>query len=117
LLYALFLEPDLAHKLGWGKPMGFGSVRLEPLTIQTIDLKSRYGKRSSDSVKNYEGESAGDHVKELTRRFSGDKGEVLQAVRRIFAWPAPDEKWAYPTYDWFKKNPEEPLESFNKGRD
>lgn len=40
LLYSLELEPGLAHKLGMGKPLGFGSVQVQ---VQEIHLRKNPG--------------------------------------------------------------------------
>ncbi|MCF6157621.1 MAG: TIGR03986 family CRISPR-associated RAMP protein [wastewater metagenome] len=41
LLFALELPPDCCHKLGMGKPLGLGSVRITP-TLILSDRKKRY---------------------------------------------------------------------------
>jgi len=42
LCYALRPTEAFRHKLGMGKPLGLGRVRIEPLAIQYVDRKSRY---------------------------------------------------------------------------
>ncbi|WP_437743781.1 RAMP superfamily CRISPR-associated protein [Sorangium sp. So ce1504] len=113
LLYALFLEEGLSHKLGWGKPMGFGSVKIEPLAIVEIDLLARYRRGGDRATVRHEGAAAVAHVDEKTKDLRGDTGEVMEAVRRIFRCPGPEAKWAYPSYSWFKENPRAALEEFN----
>ena len=117
LLYALFLEEGLAHKLGWGKPMGFGSVKIEPLGIEETDLRARYRRGGGSATRKHEGAAASARVAELTDKLRSDTGEVMVAVRKLFACPGPAvETWAYPTYSWFKANPLVSLEDFNAGR-
>ena len=43
LLYALNPDKSFQHKLGMGKPLGLGSVRIEPLAWLEIDRENRYG--------------------------------------------------------------------------
>jgi len=43
LCYALQPAPEFLHKIGMGKPLGLGSVKIEPAAIFYIDRKSRYG--------------------------------------------------------------------------
>jgi CRISPR-associated protein (TIGR03986 family) len=42
LLWALELEPGMHHRLGYGKPLGFGSVDVEITVIETLNLADRY---------------------------------------------------------------------------
>jgi hypothetical protein len=117
LLFAMFLEDGLAHKLGWGKPMGFGSVRMEPIALEEVDLRKRYRRGGEQAATRYEGQVAAARVAELTQSLRQDRGDVIQALRKLFAFPGPIvEKWAYPTYSWFKNNPQVSLEDFNAGR-
>jgi hypothetical protein len=48
LLMALQLPGGLAHKLGMGKPIGWGSFRIQA-TLQTVNRKTRYESLFSDS--------------------------------------------------------------------
>lgn len=113
LLYALFLEEGLCHKLGWGKPMGFGSVKIEPVAIEEIELRARYRRGGEEATVKHEGAAAAAYVNERTKDLRADKGEVMAAIRRMFGYPGPQGKWVYPTYSWFKQNPRATLEEFN----
>ncbi len=42
LLYALRPTPEFHHKIGMGKPLGLGTVLIEPVVFQRIDRKKRY---------------------------------------------------------------------------
>lgn len=42
LLWALRLEEGCAHKIGMGKPLGLGSVKISILTVTDINLTQRY---------------------------------------------------------------------------
>lgn len=42
LLYALSPNPEFMHKLGLGKPIGLGSVKIEPIGFFEINRKERY---------------------------------------------------------------------------
>lgn len=43
LCYALRPEDGFRHKLGMGKPLGLGTVRIDPLGLFYIDRRERYG--------------------------------------------------------------------------
>lgn len=42
LLYGLFIEENMRHKIGYAKPAGLGSVRIEPVMMEMADFRSRY---------------------------------------------------------------------------
>ncbi len=113
LLYAMFLEGGLAHKLGWGKPMGFGSVRITPISIEEIDLRARYRRGGDQATTHYGGGAAEGRVSALTGRIRADQSERMTTLRRILAFPGPDVVFQYPKFDWFKDNPKVSLEEFN----
>ncbi len=43
LLWSLKLGEGMHHRLGYGKPLGFGSVKVEITEVETWDLAERYG--------------------------------------------------------------------------
>ncbi len=118
LLYSLFLQEGLAHKLGWGKPMGFGSMRIAVDAIEEIDQLARYRRGGDQATMRYEGERAASRVEELTRKYREDKSQTMVALRDLFTCVGPSEgedvDWAYPGFSWFKENPQVSLEKFNE---
>ncbi len=42
LLYALSPAPSFRHKIGMGKPLGLGTIHIEPLEFQQLDRMKRY---------------------------------------------------------------------------
>jgi len=48
LLWALELEPGMHHRLGYGKPLGFGSVTLRVTGLKVLNTAQRYSSLSSD---------------------------------------------------------------------
>ncbi|MCG8424908.1 MAG: RAMP superfamily CRISPR-associated protein [Proteobacteria bacterium] len=113
LLYAMFLEPGLAHKLGWGKPHGLGSVAIEPLSVEQTDLLARY-RGSARATERCEGAAAAEYIAQLTQGMRDDHSERMAALRRLLAFPgAQSERWSYPSNRWFQDNPAASLEEFN----
>lgn len=47
LLWALELEPGMHHRLGYGRPLGFGSVTLQVTDLEVLDPVKRYSGLSS----------------------------------------------------------------------
>lgn len=48
LLWSIEMENDMFHKIGLGKPLGFGSVKLSIINISTLNIKERYGSYSNN---------------------------------------------------------------------
>ena len=116
LLYAVFLEENMAHKLGWGKPRGFGTVKITPITIEEIDLYSRY-RMGSSKPKLYKSENAISRVKELTTNYRKKNNSTITALRKMLTFDPNRNKETdlqYPDYQWFKQNPEKSLEEYNR---
>lgn len=42
LCYAVRPDDDFRHKIGMGKPLGLGSVRIDPVTLDIVDRSKRY---------------------------------------------------------------------------
>ncbi|MBK9709829.1 MAG: hypothetical protein IPO81_00620 [Kouleothrix sp.] len=107
LLYSLVLEDGLAHKLGYGKPLGLGSIhiRVEGLEVERIegDIPARflsYGERSTedwaDKVPNLR-EAA--KAAWLARPGGESSYAAFVAVTR---WPQ-TENFIYPEFDFFRR--------------
>ncbi len=41
LLYAVELEDQMVHRLGYAKPLGFGSVKVTVETVEIVNWKKR----------------------------------------------------------------------------
>lgn len=92
LCYAVRPMPDYRHKIGMGKPLGLGTVRIDPIeNIEIVDRKTRY------SMKGFEAErfstdylSFCDMRKIFTTGKDGDKricngidGDIKNALRLL----------------------------------
>ena len=109
LLYALVLEPKMRHKLGYGKPAGFGSVHFEITKLTLIDYASRYiaNQRGTE----YKGNDLATYLSEQTRHFTDNtNSETLNALRRIWRWnPKDNTEYRYPDQAWFRANSQTPI--------
>jgi len=115
LLLAITLQPNMRHKIGYGKPMGLGSVWLEVTKLQLVDYATRYTKfRESRGITTYENDTLTDllagqlvshdeAVSKAWQRFSSQP--ALQHLARIWQWP-PDKtvEYVYPSQQWFKSH-------------
>lgn len=104
LLYSLFLEDGVCHKIGYGKPAGLGSVRIAAEKLTLFNIENRYKKFTAENRE----EKSGDDITEQTKIYREDKSDNLKALRRIWEWPGIHDI-QYPDFDWFSKNPNTPL--------
>ncbi|MFA6203145.1 MAG: RAMP superfamily CRISPR-associated protein [Gallionella sp.] len=51
LCAAIYPSQEFNHKLGMGKPLGLGSVKIDPVGLFLVDRSARYLSDSSDSVR------------------------------------------------------------------
>ncbi len=105
---------DMRHKIGYGKPIGLGSIRIDPTKLRLVDYATRYTASSTKhGIKEYEL----DEVTKLVNtqmasfddplmhaawvRFSNQP--ALGQLYDIWEWP-PDNtvKYAYPSQRWFR---------------
>ena len=116
LLFAIQLQADMRHKIGYGKPIGLGSVQLAITALQLVDYSKRYSDKNR-GIEHYEGDALatllnqqmvpldGGQVQTAWQRFSALPS--LQSLHRIWRWP-PDAsvEYAYPSQRWFRANPQ-----------
>ena len=109
LLYALVLEQEMRHKIGYGKPAGLGSVRFEITKLTVIDYANRYV--ANQGTTEYEGEELNTYVSGQIRLYTDDTiSPTLNALRRIWRWdPSDTTAYRYPTQNWFDNNPDAPI--------
>jgi CRISPR/Cas system CSM-associated protein Csm3 (group 7 of RAMP superfamily) len=105
LFYALTLEPTMRHKIGYAKPAGLGTIRVELNSLTLTDYRTRYTSlERGQSV--YEAAALAGYLNEQTAAFRAEQTSVtLQDLRRIWTWPPPsDVAYGYPTRNWFDEN-------------
>lgn len=106
LLLAIVLEKDMRHKLGYGKPLGLGSVSLKPTYLRLVDYAARYGQVGGGrGITDREGDALWSFIDEHIASFN--KQYLVQIamddLRRIWKWPPdPNVDYYYPSKrDWF----------------
>ena len=101
LLYALVLEPNMRHQIGYAKPAGLGSVQIHLTRLETIDYTQRYSTANGGKTIYKEGELQ-NYLQRATSPFVRDAASItLQDLRRIWAWPGRDDI-QYPGWQWFQ---------------
>lgn len=106
LLLAVALEDEMRHKIGYGKPLGMGSIQLMPLKLTLVDYATRYAQSGSGRGKRVlEGPDMWDLLYEHIDAFSEKylASLAMDDLRRIWRWPPePGISYYYPSKNqWF----------------
>ena len=113
LVFTLTLEPDMAYKVGMGKPVGLGSARIEIVGWDQVDRQARY-RQFGSGVTTLEGEALNAEIARWQARYHQEYAlwkDSLADLRRIWKWdPASTVEIRYPGQDWFRQNPQTPIE-------
>lgn len=110
-----FKRWDMRHKIGYGKPIGLGSIRIDATKLCLVDYATRYTSRSAnrgiteyglDKVTTLVQEhmaSLDPQIHEAWMRFSSLSS--LEHLYHIWQWP-PERtvEYAYPSQKWFKEH-------------
>ena len=106
LLLAITLEREMRHKIGYGKPLGLGSIYLIPTYLKLVDYTSRYTRSDGNrGITTYDQEKIWPFIDPHIEEFY--EKHLLQIamddLRRIWRWPPdPDVDYYYPSKrDWF----------------
>jgi len=119
LVFSLFLTDGMRHKLGTGKPLGLGSVSIEPLMIRPHD-QSRYrglSKRTDSAAPGgvLTGEALKSHLEQTMRPLIERRDPCMTELRRILKYPPATGKngepinYQYPERTWFDTHSQTPL--------
>ncbi len=123
LLYALELEDDLVHRLGYAKPLGFGSVRVMVDEVETVNWRERIASLSAEAGwQEGDREKVDDLKKDFLQTMRDLYGEefdakVLADLHALLGEPPEDLPVHYPrpseepradgeNYEWFVGNEE-----------
>jgi CRISPR/Cas system CSM-associated protein Csm3 (group 7 of RAMP superfamily) len=107
LLLAIALEKDMRHKIGYGKPLGLGSVYLFPTRLLLVNYGQRYTQPGAERGKTILEEESGlwDFINKQLDEFyvSHLARQAMDDLRRIWRWPPyPDVEYYYPSKpNWF----------------
>lgn len=111
LLVALVLRSDMRHKIGYGKPMGLGSVYLSPITLSLTDYVNRYALREHKSENTQKsvltGKGLEEYIDSHIKKYAPAilKSQAMEDLKRIWQWPPLPGKYQYPDKAWFDRNP------------
>lgn len=125
LLYALELEADLRHHLGFGKPLGLGTVDVNVASLKLTRFETGVATEGPARYLHYDLESTSseEDVWEEVPLDGNSQAEAWKAAavqawqkrpggreayhkfRNILRWPT-DESYQYPSFWWFREAPE-----------
>lgn len=97
----------MRHKIGYGKPLGLGSISLTPTCLTLIDYANRYTQLGTNHGKTtWEGADIWQNVifgQVDTFSESHLAKTAMDDLRRIWAWPSDESvEYYYPSKrDWF----------------
>ena len=114
LVFSLILEEPMRHKIGMGKGVGMGSVKIEITGWQKINLADRYRTIGGGmtSIPEADLDMALQHSRENYHRQFANCRASFEALRAIWTWDkAQPRDPQYPSYMWFKENSQVPLEN------
>ena len=115
LLLAITLKPDMRHKIGYGKPIGLGSIHMNLTKLCLVDYTTRYtALHSGRGISQYNTSEVTNLVTEQMATFDKQiqadwlyfsKQPSLQHLHNIWKWP-PDSSvvYSYPSQHWFKEH-------------
>ena len=106
LILSVALEEQMRHKIGYGKPLGLGSIYLQPMSLKLIDYSSRYTNwKSAQDQKPLEGDPMWQVLYKHIDDFSEKHLQTLamEDLRRIWRWPPESGvNYYYPSKrEWF----------------
>ncbi|MCB2160720.1 TIGR03986 family CRISPR-associated RAMP protein [bacterium] len=124
LLYSIRLESGMFHRIGYGKPLGFGSVQITIEELNTIDWRVRLQSLDCEAgminAKERIDSWIVDFKEEMKNLYPGEFEQMLADLRAILSLPANDLPIHYPRpgkepapdgkqFEWFMKNKEQTL--------
>ncbi len=122
LLFALFLTDEMCHKLGGGKPLGLGTVKIEALELRPVDGSQRYkglAKRAEAGTAPLspvlDGAKLKSHIQKVIEPIAQHPSPSLLALQRIWQYPPATNgngdpiDYRYPDRTWFDLNSDKPL--------
>ena len=127
LLYALELEEGLFHRLGYAKPLGFGSVKVTVKKVESINWETRL--KTIEQNSGWQPKDKAQYKKDFLqgmRECYGKKfDELLDELRALLGAPPdlpihyprptnPFDAKKYPQYEWFVGNKKR-IEKLGKG--
>lgn len=97
------LKGPMRHKLGYAKPLGLGSCRIDLNKIEYFAAPAeRFSSLGQRENTVYERDTLKTLTTTLTQRFVSDTSATMQQLRKMMVWDENDPRdFAYPKNHWF----------------
>jgi len=102
LLYAIVLEENMRHKIGYAKPLGLGSVKIEITQLMLLRRHLRYANHPN-SKQTYQTDQLEQYLSTNLASFRSNQSNTFKDLLRIWVWPPHGVRFEYPTYEWFRE--------------
>jgi CRISPR/Cas system CSM-associated protein Csm3 (group 7 of RAMP superfamily) len=98
------VKGDMCHKLGMGKSIGLGTVKINIDQIELFETASRYSSYENTN-KIINGDELKSYISDRTKNFINDKSEYMINLRKMMIFDQDSEmNIRYPSNEWFKEN-------------
>jgi len=118
LFYTLQLEEDMGHKLGMGKPLGFGSIKIDP-ELHLLDRKERY--LDIFALPDEHMTDTGQYIEAFQQWLEDETGEPFYELNNILdlldilnLTPPAEVKYPPGGFEWFRRNQKTPLPAIDQ---
>lgn len=110
----LQLQGPLRHKIGQGKPLGFGSCQIAINRMTYLPPPGRwFASLQAAAPETYQGESLLGEINRLIQRFVADHSPTMEQLRKTLIWDEHDSREIHwpDKFEWFdvEGNKEKPL--------
>lgn len=108
LMFALALEDDWYHKLGYGKPLGLGSVKITPISLHQRNLEYFIDFTQSEFIEKTSNIQS--HIDEFGKGLRDES--FYNKLKSVMKYKP---NWLkYPSQNWFRNNPEGTIYNYNE---
>ncbi len=116
LIYALEMEEGMFHRLGYAKPLGFGSIKITVDSLKTIDWSKRLNSLDSEAGWSPADKTAlrKSFLEEMRSMYHNEFDNVLVDLEKLLSappdlpihYPRPTQSLDkdHPQYEWFMGN-------------
>jgi len=118
LIYSLVLNKNMRHKIGMGKPAGFGSIKVSIKKMELYDYRKKFSSNPDDRrnwINVMENVNLTNWINDRTRNYRNNQTSInLLDLRRIWTWnPNDKENYHYPPQHWFREHGNVKLSEIN----
>jgi CRISPR/Cas system CSM-associated protein Csm3 (group 7 of RAMP superfamily) len=103
LVFSLVLTQDMRHKIGGGKPLGLGTVKIEIIEARQVERAARYQQFGAINQVLTTADLQ-DHLEEIIVPLEEEPTPSQKDLMDIWCFPPPTDDYIYPDQKWFSMN-------------